>query len=259
MELKYVWRLGDAAIWNNGFVELFDFSKANTNLESRKEAVVFVASQCYGVEVADRDKLYTRLLTESAGGPSSALEFIREFTNPTIERSLRNNMVMLTHEDRINDNSIESTDMMASFLHNSIATFRIKIPIFIARQVMRHRSFAYQEQSRRYQDADKAPFEFWDGEVLDNQFMDECVFVYNQMIKQDVPAEIARGIIPQAAYTTMFMQGDLNALVNYFNVRLDAHAQTAHRELAEAMLALVKEHQPKLFGHINNNLENSIE
>jgi len=100
MELKYIRSLGEKKLWENdntfGLVELLDFSRANENEESRKETVCYVAGLCYGSEPKDLDKLYNRLKTESAGGPSSAMEFVREFTNPTIGRSFRNNPVMLT-------------------------------------------------------------------------------------------------------------------------------------------------------------------
>ena len=258
MELKYIRSLGEKKLWENdntfGLVELLDFSRANENEESRKETVCYVAGLCYGSEPKDLDKLYNRLKTESAGGPSSAFEFVREFTNPTIGRSFRNNPVMLTHEGRMGDDPLITLEGMASFMFNSLLTFRVKVPLFIARQIMRHRSFAYQEQSRRYQDEEKAPFEFWSTDEFDFDYS-RSIEDYNDIIDNDYPAEIARVVIPQAAYTTMYMQGDLDAWINYFNLRLDLHTQKAHRELAIEMYSMIEEFVPKAFKHIENRVE----
>ena len=258
MNLKYIKKLDERKIWeeehSSGNIELFDFSRSYRNKESVMEAVIFVASECYGVEPKDKEKLYERLLNESAGKPSSTFEFIRDHNDTSLYSCLRNTMPMFTNEQMLDQKLAITLEGMESMVFNAVATFRIKIPMFIARQVMRHRNFAYQESSRRFQSNEQSPFEFWTGGEIDLLFMNECVFVYNQMVKRGVPIEVSRGVVPPCAYTRLFMQGDVQAWTNYFNVRLDKKAQSTHRELAKEMLDMIKDNQPRLFEHISEGL-----
>jgi len=257
MNLKYIKKLDEKKIWeeqySSGLIELFDFSRSYRNEESVKETVCFVASECYGVKPKDKEKLYERLLNESAGCPSSTFEFIRDNNDTSLNSCLRNNMPMYTNEQMIEEGY--TLQGIESMIFNAVATFRIKVPIFLSAQILRHRSFAFQIQSRRYQSNEKSPFEFWTGGVLDNELIEQIVEDYDYMVDiMDVAPEIARGIIPQSAYSSMFIQGDVKAWVNYFNVRLNKKAQKMHRELASEMLDMIKNNQPRLFEHISDRL-----
>ena len=59
-----------------GFVERYDFSKANSSEQARVEAVSTVASVCYGNDAKPNFKIYDKLLNESLGLPSSSFEFV---------------------------------------------------------------------------------------------------------------------------------------------------------------------------------------
>ena len=63
-------------IWNAGFVELWDFSKANSSQEAREEACALISSVNYGKTIANPKKHFERLLTENGGRASEVLEFI---------------------------------------------------------------------------------------------------------------------------------------------------------------------------------------
>jgi len=258
MNLKYINKLAEESIWNSGFVELYDFSRANLNEESREEAVTFVASECYGSEPTDRKKLYNRLLTEHCGEMASSFEFVRGWEDMSLNGCLRNNKGLKTFVDSNTD--LLFGDFFTSAVFNGVATFRIKVPIFIARQIMRHRSFAFQEQSRRYQGDGKAPFEFWclDGDNK-TSMPSQCVSEYNRRTGNGERIETARAVIPQSAYTTFWMQGDISAWANYFNVRLGETAQKEHRDLAKAMFAMLREHQPRFFEHMHGYVDNGSE
>jgi len=259
MNLKYIKKLAEADIWNAGKITLYDFSRANLNQESREEAVTLVASECYGSEPTDRKKLYNKLMTEHCGGPTSSAEFCRDWDDTSIGGSLRNNKTLRTFENTISD--IMGPAFFTSACFNGVATFRLKVPMFIGEQILRHRSFAFQKQSRRYQDNEKAPFEFWydSAEIEDTELNDHSIRAYNSLIKQGYKPEIARSKILQSAYSSFFVQGDIPAWANYFNVRLMPSAQEAHIELAKAMFAMLREHQPRFFEHMHGYVDNGSE
>ena len=263
MNLKYIKKLDERKIWeeehSSGNIELFDFSRSYRNKESVMEAVIFVASECYGVEPKDKEKLYERLLNESAGKPSSTFEFIRDHNDTSLYSCLRNTMPMFTNEQMLDQKLAITLEGMESMVFNAVATFRIKVPVFLAQQITRHRQFAFQGLSRRYQDDKKRPFEFWISN--DDRFSchmasisETAEFIYKRAIKDGVNPEVARAVIPQGAYTEYWMQGDVEAWANYFNVRLDKKAQSTHRELAKEMLDMIKDNQPRLFEHISEGL-----
>ena len=134
----------------------------------------------------------------------------------------------------------------------SIATFKIKVPIFIARQVMRHRQFSYQELSRRYTDDESVPFKFWipqnNKAFIFQNIVEDALKIYRRLVKRmNVQPEIARAVLPVGLYTELWMQGDVPAWKNHFALRLDQHTQKEHRELAQAMLDLLEKHQLELW------------
>ncbi|RLE35587.1 hypothetical protein DRJ12_05050 [Candidatus Acetothermia bacterium] len=250
--MDYIRRIAERTLWNSGKVELWDFSRANTNLESRIEAVATVASICYGKLPCNARKLVERLWTESSGLPSSAFEFIRDGRIPGIEDSLRNNPQLATYED----DPESLIDELTKRHRENIATFRLKVPIFVARQVMRHRRFSYQELSRRYTDDKRVPLDFWlpepEGAENDTAAVDlfQLSYAVEERIYQllrglNVRAEITRGMLGTGLYTEFWMMGDREAWANYFALRLDQHAQQEHRELARVMRGLLAERQPE--------------
>ncbi len=245
--MDYIRKVSERTLWGSGRVELWDFAQANQNQEARIEAVATVASICYGKPPKDAKKLVERLWTESGGLPSSAFEFIRDGRTPGIEDSLRNSPDLPTYP-------ADSVEELARRHREEIATFRLKVPIFVARQVMRHRRFSYQELSRRYTDDERVPLDSWlpkDDEVgaaAANLFqlayaMEERI--YRLLRGLNVRAEIARAVLGTGLYTEFWMMGDREAWANYFALRLDRHAQREHRELAQAMRDLLVEHQPE--------------
>ncbi len=265
--MKYIKKLAEESIWNAGLVELFDLSRANLNEESREEVVTFIASECYGSEPNDRKKLYNKLLTEHCGGPASSLEFVRHWEDLSLRGCLRNNPEMLTFEEHWSD--IINSDFMTSAVFNGLATFRLEVPVFLAQQITRHRQFAYQALSRRFQDDDKCPFMFWiggdgcvdlaDQAAIFSPVLNDAVCAYKRAVADGVRPEVARGVIPQSAYTTYWMQGDIPAWANYFNVRLDAKVQQEHQELAKAMFAMLRKHKPRFFEHMHGYVDNGAE
>jgi len=144
------------------------------------------------------------------------------------------------------------------------ATFRLTVPLFVRSQIMRHRTFSYNEVSRRYTSEN---IQVWkptalrkqstdnlqcsDGEIenkvimnMINASLSNSVQFYNKLIKEGVSRELARAVLPQATYTTFYMTGNLHNWVKFLKLRNDDHAQPETREAAQAIEAMLSEHFP---------------
>jgi thymidylate synthase (FAD) len=125
----------------------------------------------------------------------------------------------------------------------------------IAAQVIRHRSFSFQERSTRYAealDATVPELRRQDTKNRQNSIDDlsedvtaelrervrllfgESSKLYNDMLEQGVAKETARRILPLSTRTTLFMHGTLRSWMHYIDVRCDPSTQLEHREIAEA-------------------------
>jgi thymidylate synthase (FAD) len=146
---------------------------------------------------------------------------------------------------------------LSPFEHQS-ATFLIECPLFIRSQIMRHRTFAFNEISRRYTDEN---LEFWKPDVFRKQSesnrqssTDEVIHyledgsdalelhqdtatmmlqIYNAMVSRGICKEQARSILPQSLLTKFYMSGNLRAWVHFIKLRRDAHAQKEVQVIAE--------------------------
>ena len=243
--MNYIKQLDEVVLYGDGIgrVELWDFSRANESHESRIEAVAKVASVCYNKPPKDAKKLVERLQTESGGLPSSAFEFIRSGYMPDIGSSLRNLPALLTGAES------------ASRHRANIATFRIKVPLFIGTQVLRHRSFSPQGLSRRYV---QNGIEWWVPFDETPEIRDVFITAYEaqyrsfrRLLELGVLSERARAVLGAGLYTTLWIMGDVDAWNNYLKVRLEAHAQQEHVELAQAIAALLYAHQPEFWSKMD--------
>ena len=127
----------------------------------------------------------------------------------------------------------------------------------IARQILRHRSFSFQEFSQRYAVADLG-FEFKetrlqdtknrqnsltvDDPELDKWWQSQQGFVsthvnmiYNKAIELGIAKEQARAILPEGITTSrLYMQGTLRSWLHYIELRSGPETQKEHREVAQA-------------------------
>jgi thymidylate synthase (FAD) len=147
-------------------------------------------------------------------------------------------------------------------------TFFISCPIYVARQVMRHRTGKYMEKSLRYTEPDDEVYiidldcgDKERNEVLNQSFKDyyESLFRnYHKLIESGMPKEQARGVLPLATFTHFYMQMDVRNLINFFLLRLSPDTQAETRFLAELMLTHFKKEFPTVGTYISNKLkENS--
>ncbi len=154
-------------------------------------------------------------------------------------------------------------DHTSPFEHNQFS-FRIKAPLFVVRQWMRHRMNSYNEISYRYV---KAPLEFYvpshwryqdatnrqcstgafnNQLVLDayKKSIDEAVKAYELLLEQGVAREQARGLLPLCTYTEFIFTCNLHSLMHFMRLRMHQGAQQEIREYAHGLLSLALPHFP---------------
>ena len=151
------------------------------------------------------------------------------------------------------------------FAHTSVQ-FRVKAPIFVARQLAKHQvGGVWNEVSRRYVDSEPEfyiPAEWrgrpdgsvkqGSGEPVHHQKLVEAVVkkttaetleIYNALLSSGVAPEMARMVLPQNTMTEWYWTGSLMFWTRVCRQRLDAHAQAETQQVA----LLVSQHMRKLF------------
>lgn len=147
--------------------------------------------------------------------------------------------------------------------------FYMKLPLFVAAQLVRHRTASINQVSYRYV---KAAREFYipatyrmqrqstdnkqgssdelvaDPDTCRNDMTHACHYaftVYERMTETwGMSHELARIVLPQATYTEWYYQMDLHNLIHLLRLRLDPHAQWETRQYAEAMRTLASSIYP---------------
>ena len=259
---------------NIGFVENWDFSRANLNEENRILAITQVASICYqNPKALGSESLYNRLMAESMGLPSSSFEFvpvILDYENPNHQEILKleysnckkfgeilDDRYLLTNYralvyDFENDKDKFSFDIRTIFntqeecniIKEYFKVFLFKVDFPTRSQMVRHR-ISWQELSRRYVSAKRVPFEFYVSEILkENQKVQDLIKqsedLYFELLENGVKPQEARRVIPQMGYTQIWGAFMPKQLDNYFKLRLDEHAQWEIRQTAIAMQELLR-------------------
>jgi thymidylate synthase (FAD) len=144
----------------------------------------------------------------------------------------------------------------------------------IARQVLRHRSFSFQEFSQRYAVADG--YEYSEARLQDeknrqnslpvtdrelSQFWEECQQevlitakrVYETALSVGIAKEVARKVLPEGMTTSrMYMNGTLRSWLHYVQIRTGVETQKEHREVADLC-------EKELWKHFPNVMEAMVE
>jgi thymidylate synthase (FAD) len=135
------------------------------------------------------------------------------------------------------------------------------MPIYIARQHLRHRTASVNEMSARYS---IVPKEYYnpdtmrgqsevnhqgsEGEVsvrselsdAGSQHLENSFDIYEKLLEEGVCREQARGNLPQSTYTEFYWKINLHNLMHYLHLRMDSHAQKEIQDYARAMHDLVE-------------------
>ena len=157
------------------------------------------------------------------------------------------------------------------FLINSVVVHNCKMPIFVARQWIRHRTANVNEVSGRYsvmedtfwtptlEDLRKQSFTNRQGSVegdvisepeareIQKTFIEDQRRIYDEYqhyLNVGVAREVARANLPLSIYTEWYWKIDLHNLLHFLQLRLDPHAQKEIRAFAEAMARFVKQKCP---------------
>ena len=155
-----------------------------------------------------------------------------------------------------------------STLEHNVVTFRFCVPLFVRSQHHRHRTWSYNEISRRYTDVD---IRFYEPKVLRTQHesnrqasSDEVIdpivsypretyaampasaavrehgkislMLYERLVEAGVCKEQARGVLPQNMYTEYYGTVNLNNLLKFIDLRMHSGAQWEIQQVANACL-----------------------
>ena len=158
-----------------------------------------------------------------------------------------------------------------STLEHCTVTFRVKVPLYIRSQHHRHRTWSYNEISRRYTDFN---LEFYEPKAFRTQHKsnrqasnpeglinpvlscgsdcDEMMRLhhqmsfdlFNRMIEAGVCREQARGVLPQNLYTEYYATASLLNILKFISLRIHEGAQWEIQQLAKGMLDIVSDLYP---------------
>jgi len=147
-------------------------------------------------------------------------------------------------------------------------TVEIETTRAIAAQILRHRSFTYQEFSQRYADAKlletielpelrrqdtknrQNSIDDLDPKVVDklnaqmNTLFSSAFSLYNQMLEEGVAKECARMVLPLCTPTRIYMTGSCRSWIHYINLRSANGTQKEHMLIAQAIRKIFVEQFP---------------
>ena len=146
-----------------------------------------------------------------------------------------------------------------SVFEQSFMTLEVETTRAIAAQILRHRSFTFQEFSQRYADSSllskaiplpelrrqdtknrQNSIDDLDQETIDlltrqmNTLFDSSMSLYQQMLDRGVAKECARNVLPLCTPTRIYMSGSCRSWIHYINLRSANGTQLEHMRVAEA-------------------------
>jgi thymidylate synthase (FAD) len=137
----------------------------------------------------------------------------------------------------------------------------------ISPQILRHRSFSFQEFSQRYakaqniekyqprrQDTKNRQHSIDDLEPSTVTWFDEtqdsiaglCMQKYEEALEKGIAKECARVLLPMGTQTKLYMKGSVRSWIHYLEVRTDKSTQQEHREIAESILTIFNSQFPTI-------------
>ena len=156
-----------------------------------------------------------------------------------------------------------------SVFEQSSMTLEIETTRGLAAQILRHRSFTYQEFSQRYADSsllgkdiplpklrkqdaknrqnstdDLDPFIVQDFELKMQRHFVDGMKIYKDMLEQGIAKECARFVLPLATPTRLYMTGSCRSWIHYINLRSAHGTQKEHMDIAEECRRIFTEQFP---------------
>jgi len=188
------------------------------------------------------------------------------------------------HQDRGLINYLMRNEHTSPF-EQVIMTFHCKMPIFVARQWVRHRTARLNEISGRYSvmenefyvpDREQIRFQSKDnkqgrnqGEEVPSEIQQKILDIikkgysqaynqYNEMLEENIARELARINLPLSLYTQWYWQIDLHNLFHFLKLRMDPHAQWEIRQYARVMAEMTGKVAPMAYEAFETHLLNSV-
>ena len=156
-----------------------------------------------------------------------------------------------------------------SVFEQAFMTLEIETNRGIAAQILRHRSFTYQEFSQRYADSsmlgetiplpqlrrqdtknrqnsidDIDPFTRQEFEIKMQKHFDDAMNLYKEMLDADIAKECARFVLPLAVPTRIYMSGSCRSWIHYISLRSANGTQKEHMDIADACKQIFVEQFP---------------
>lgn len=185
-----------------------------------------------------------------------------------------------------NQLNTESTDKLLAYLIKNKhwspfemvdMTVEIVTSRGIAQQILRHRSFSFQEFSQRYAEVSEmeeiqlrksgatnrqSSLEVFDPKIIvdcgnDNvpheqaslAILDHIEYskeLYKSLLNAGVAKECARFVLPLTTQSKIYMKGSVRSWIHYLQIRCDSHTQLEHREIAFSILDIFKNYFPNI-------------
>jgi thymidylate synthase (FAD) len=157
-----------------------------------------------------------------------------------------------------------------SVFEQSTMTLEIETTRAIAAQILRHRSFTFQEFSQRYADStmlgkipipdyrrqdtknrqnstdDLDPFVKQTIEMETAKLFESAINLYESMLEKGVAKECARMVLPLCTPTRIYMTGSCRSWIHYINLRSAHGTQKEHMQIAEACRSVFTEQFPSV-------------
>jgi thymidylate synthase (FAD) len=156
-----------------------------------------------------------------------------------------------------------------SVFEQAFMTLEIETTRGLAAQILRHRSFTYQEFSQRYADSsllgdtvpmfdlrrqdtknrqnsidDIDPFVKQEFEIKIRKHFDDAMTLYQSMLDMGIAKECARFVLPLATPTRLYMSGSVRSWAHYITLRSANGTQKEHMDIAEACKKIFVEQFP---------------
>lgn len=147
--------------------------------------------------------------------------------------------------------------------NHAFLSFRVKAPIFVARQLVKHKFLPWNEMSRRYVDEEPEFYfpEVWRKKSLDKKqgsndepvamnhacaissktITQSCLVLYLALLDEGVAPEQARMVLPQNVMTEWIWSGTLGAFCDMLRLRLSKDTQEETRQVAEAIAEIISD------------------
>lgn len=189
--------------------------------------------------------------------PEQFIVYIARVSNP------QNQLNTVTSEKLIN--YLIKHKHWSPFEHVTV-TFEIKTSRAIAAQILRHRSFTFQEFSQRYSAATSLEEMEWRQQGKTNRQVGEesvklgvveqgmvdaaqkaCLKTYDYLLSIGIAKECARMVLPLNTSTTIYMTGSLRSWIHYLKIRNSKDTQKEHRDIASSIEGIMADNFPIIF------------